>query len=208
MDEALRCGALCVFILSSAISPVNAEDLRKSARVSAGWAISTANHQALADSIGILLDSGYSIHPDDPFSVANLLTELRAMDGGAVLADEIETERARGQLDGAKRKVVTLSAGETHVEHMTMVSRESALIEARLFRGSEGADIDIEVLGSDGSDIAKDLGPETGIPGIGVFVEFWPESCLPISLEITNRGTREGRLAILAPLSLRDTCEE
>ncbi len=208
IDLMLRSGILSVVVLTTALSSALAQDLRKSARASADWAISTKNPDALADSIGMLLDSGYSIEADDPFSVSGFLAELRAMDGGAVLADQIEADRSRGQLDGSKRKVVTLGAGETHVEPMTMVAREPALIEARLWRGFEDADIDIEVLGPEGAPIAQDVGPETGITGIGAFVEFRPETCLAITLEITNRSNTEARLAILAPLSLRDICEE
>ena len=201
-------GALSALAVLTALPPVHAQDLRKSALAAADWAVSVRNPQALADSIGLLLNSGYSAEPDDPFSVATMLDELRSMKGGAELAASLEAEQARGQLDGARRTVVRLGPGETTAVPMTMVARENALIEARLWRDADGADIDIQVRGPDGELIAEDTGPETGIVGYGVFVEFRPETCLAISLELTNKGTKAGRLAILAPLSLRDTCEE
>ena len=208
IDWVLRRGAISALALLTVLTPVHAQDLRKSALAAAEWAVSARNPQALADSIGLLLDSGYSTDPDDPFSVSVWLEELRGMDSGQALAEELEARQARGQLDGARRTVVRLAPGETMALPMTMVAREPALIEARLWRGSDEADVDLQVLGPDGATIAEDAGPDTGIVGYGVFVEFRPDTCLAIMVELTNRGTGEGRLAVLAPLSLRDTCEE
>lgn len=208
IELVLRNSLFVAFGLVSMAGPVLAEDIHKSARTAADWAMSEENPLALADSIKLLLESGSALDPDDPFSVADLLDGLREMEGGASLAEELENSASRGQLDGARRTVVTLEPGETHIQPMTMVARESAFIEARLWRDSEGADIDMRVLGPSGETIADDGGPDSGIPGVGTFVEFWPETCVAITLEIVNRGDRSGRFAIRAPLSLRDTCEE
>ena len=138
VEKLRRYGAVFAFSLLAIAMPADAADLRKSARVAAEWAISEQNAGALADSIEILLDHGAALAEDDPFSVSNLMDSLRAIPGGAALAADIEARRSRGQLDGSPRIDLILEPGEIHELPMTMVAREAAFIEARLWRGSDG----------------------------------------------------------------------
>ncbi|MCV6592368.1 MAG: hypothetical protein OIF48_05405 [Silicimonas sp.] len=200
--------ALFLICLLAGQGPGAAEDIRSGAARAAEWALEQENAPALADAITLLLDSGAALDPDDPFSVADLVTSLRRLDGGVALAKTLEARQSRGQFDGAPRQTLTLAAGESREIPMTMVPGEAALIEARLWRGAGGADIDLILRDDEGRVIAEDTGPETGVEGYGVFVEFFPETCLDLTVTLENRGADPARIAVLAPLSLRDSCEE
>lgn len=184
-----------------------AADLRKSALVVAEWAVEANEPQALASSLAVLLEEGGTLDQDDPFSVLPLADALRDMPGGADLLGTVLETGSRGQLGGAARLDLLLAPGETHETDVFLVGSEVTWIEARLWRGSGGADIDVELVGSDGTSIAADISPQTGIEGIAALVDVWIDSCVNATLRITNAGGSQGRVALFVPQSPHQDCE-
>lgn len=129
------------------------------------------------------------------------------MEGGAALAEALESRGSRGQFEGAPRIDFMLEPGETRSIEMTMVAGEDAFVEALVFQDFDGADIDLTVTGPDGQVLASETGEDTGIPGFGTFVQFWPEVCLDVIVAVENNGSAAGKVTVLAPMSFRDRCE-
>ena len=134
------------------------------------------------------------------------MVQLRAMPGGAELADALTSTSSRGQFGGAPRIDITVEPGAAHVEELVLAAKETAWIEARLWKDQDGADIDIELLDAKGQLLGKDTGVETGIDGVGALLEHWSETCQSVTLRVSNQGNVAGRVAVIVPQSSRSTC--
>lgn len=199
-------GALClaVLVISSA---AQALDDRLSARIAAQWAAETGRPAALASSLSVLLEQGGSLDPQDPFSVADLAGALEEMPGGPDLLEAVLATRSRGQLGGAARLDLTLDPGQVHDLDVVLVAAELTWVEARLWRGSGGADIDVALTGKDGLALAADTGPQTGVEGVAALFDVWVDTCTHATLRILNAGDGPGRVALFVPQSTRPKCE-
>lgn len=198
----------CVLLCAALAASAQAQTTRGAAFAAADWAIDTENAPALADAIVILLKSGSVLEPNDPYSVAPLVGVLKALEGGASLADQLASLSRRGQIGGAPRRDIVLMQGETYREDIQVAPDEAAFVEARLKRFSGAADTDLRLFWENGALIEEDLGPETGVLGVGNYLEFWPEACASVRIELTNRGQGTGYVAILVPQSRQDACPE
>lgn len=185
-----------------------AADLRQSAWLIAEWALARENPTALADSITLYLDEGGNLDQGDPFSALAMIEALRAMPGGAALAEEIVATRARGQFGGASRIDILLAPQSEHVADLRLVGGEVSWIEARLWQGSQGANIDLEMHDADGNLLGEDLAEDTGVEGVAALLEVWADACVDARLRIANSGAAPGRVAILIPQSARANCED
>ena len=203
MGAAVCSGAL--FLLAPFHVGASSLDFR-SLRVAAQWAVESQNAQALADILTLAETSGGSFAIDDPFSVADLMTALRAMPGGAALASAIEADASRGQIGGAPRQDFALESGSEYRVSAILAKGEAAFIEARLKSGSTNADIDLSVLGEDGSVLAQDVGAETGVVGYGAFVDLYPSVCAPVTIEVVNKGAGAAEVVLLVPQSEQQIC--
>lgn len=186
---------------------VQASDLRDSALVTAQWALRNENPQALADSLALYLEVGGNLTPDDPYSALTLMDGLLTLPGGQELAKTIIATQSRGQFGGAPRIDVIVAQGEVQQTDLTLAANEITWIEARLWRGSGGANIDLELMDMQGNIVAADLDKGTGTEGAGALLQVWTEICMDVTLRVTNAGTAEGRVAILIPQSVRPVCE-
>lgn len=184
-----------------------ADDFRQSARIAARWAIETQNAPVLASSLAVLIDRGGTLDDGDPFGVATLAHALREMPGGVALMEDLLANRARGQIGGARRMDVLIGPGQSHEAKLVLVAAELSWIEARLWRGANEADIELDLIGPDGATLAADRGPETGIEGVAALLDVWMETCTNVTLRVTNTGASEGRVAIFVPISPRQDCE-
>lgn len=134
-----------------------------------------------------------------------MLDALRAMPGGTEAAADIGRDQSRGVISGVSRLDVTLAPGETETVLMTMAGGELAVIEARLKRGSLGADLDLIVEGDQGLRL-EDAGPQSGTVDIGTYLEFRPERCIELTVHLVNRGTQSASAVLLAPASSLVSC--
>lgn len=150
------------------------------------------------------LRAGSALDSDDPFSIAQMAKALVEMTG-APLPPPPDTA-ARGVIAGISRLDMTLLPGDSLTVPLMLAAEEPAIIEARLKRGSDGADLDIRVTGPDGV-LGQDIGPANGVVGQGIYLEFIPDRCLEVSVDITNAGSTEARAVMLAPASARIGCE-
>lgn len=203
--DKISIAALGFALLLTAV-PGAASGLRDSAWVSAQWALATGNLQALAESITLYLEEGGTLTEGDPFSALQLIDELGAMAGGAALAQTLISTQARGQFGGAPRIDIVLEKGRSHLTELTLAAEEVSWIEARLWRGSAGADIDLELFDSDGAVLAADLDAQTGTEGLAALLQLSPKTCLEVTLRVTNVGTATGRVALLIPQTLQLSC--
>lgn len=198
-------GVVCLALILGSL-PARAQELRDSAWTVAQWALATGNTTALADSIGLYLQEGGVIEADDPFSAHALIEGLRALPGGEAEVERLLATRARGQFGGAPRVDLTLAPGEIHETDLRLVAKEITWIEARLWRGSVGANIDLELVDSDGKRLTMDADLETGTEGNGALLQYAADTCLDVVLRVTNAGSGQGRVAILIPQSVRSVC--
>lgn len=203
--------ALALFLPLSAQAQNSTPSLmeqKTAARVMADWAIEEQRAEVLGQAIALLLRSGASDVAGPPDSVHDLLGALRAMPGGLQLAEWVLADRARGvALGGGNSRIeLALEAGEVHRETLVMAGGEPALIEVRLYRGSDGADAELTIRDAGGTVIGSDLGPETGIEGQMAFVEFTPEDCVSVEVQIRNAGQGAGRMVVLAPPTFGQGC--
>lgn len=189
------------------MSKAQANAKRLAALAAVEMSIEAKNGQALAESIMLLLEAGHSLEVDDPFTVQPLMVALRGLPEGKDLADGLSNFVARGQIGGAPRVDLVIAAGEAHSQTIRLMSQEPAFVEIRLRKGSDLADIDLQILGPDQKLIVADEGPETGRVGYGNLVEFWPEACVEVTVDITNRGDGDADLVLLIPQSLHTTCD-
>lgn len=173
-----------------------AAQVRQAAERVADWAIDHQNADVLATAIDVLLQSGASLDPDDPWSVHALVQALKAL--GGTPPDDHPTAGARGVLQGVSRLDLSLAPGESRTVSLIMAGDEAAIIEVRLKRGADAADIDLRVL-ANGDLLREDTGPATGTPEVGAYVEFWAGGCIEIDVEITNAGTEPANAVMLAP---------
>ncbi len=165
----------------------------------------------LIGALTTMLGAGATLAADDPWDAARylaLLQDISAARGGRY-DDQIArlTGGFRGTASGPSRYDIALAPGERASFVLTVVQGENAIIEARLKRGSDGGDIDLEVLGPDGQVLAADRGPASGIPGIGVYAEFRPANCQDVTVALVNVGAARARLALIAPPALDQDCE-
>jgi hypothetical protein len=181
---------------------------RAAAMEMARWALEEKRAEPLAAAISLLLAAGATDQADAPLSVHAELQALRALPGGAALARGVLEERARGvALGGGNSRIeLVLNPGETHFETLVMAAREPALVEVRLYRVSVGADADLTVRDKDGGVLGRDTGPQTGIVGEMAFVEFTPETCLAVEIQISNAGDAPAHMVVLAPPALGQGC--
>lgn len=181
---------------------------RAAAREMARWAMAEERPEALAVAIDLLMQAGASDEADVPFSVHEELTALRAMPEGEALAREVVQERARGvALGGGNSRIeLILNAGDVHIETLVMAAKEPALVEVRLYRGSIGADADVTIRDATGQVVGRDVGPLTGIVGEMAYVEFTPDACLSVEVQITNAGDATAHMVVLAPPALGQGC--
>lgn len=204
-----KTAAVCLIGLTLTVWAASAValDNRQSAQIAARWAVEARNPQALADSLSVLLKEGSTLDREDPFSVSHLADELAVMPGGPDLLEAVLASNSRGQLGGAARLDLELAPGEAHEVEVVLVGRELTWVEARLWRGSEGADIDVVLTGTDGTGLAADTQPQTGVEGIAALLDVWVETCTRARLRITNAGTAAGRVALFVPQTTRPNCE-
>lgn len=157
----------------------------------------------LATAIDLLLRSGGSLAPDDPWSVHDLVLALVALGGPP--PDDRPIAGARGVLQGVSRLDLSLAPGETRTLSLIMAGNETAIVEVRLKRGADAADIDLRVL-ANGSLLREDTGPATGTPEVGAYVEFRTAGCIEVDVEITNTGTGPANAVMLAPATSLPGC--
>ncbi len=199
-------GMLALTLMCGALDS-RASELRHSAWTLAHWALEAGNAAALSDNLIVYVQEGGTLVADDPFSALPLIAGLRALPGGERLAAQVLATRARGQFGGTPRIDLTLGPGQTHQAPLRLVADEITWIEARLWRGADGADIDITLRAQDGTVLAQDSDPGAGTEGAGALIQFAPQSCLDVTLQVINAGTGAGRVAIMIPQSLRTTCD-
>lgn len=185
--------------------------VRRSAEDMARLGAETRDPVLLIGALTTMLGAGATLADDDPWDAARylaLLQEISAAQGGRY-DDQIArlTGSLRGTASGPSRYDIALAPGERASFGLTVVQGENAIIEARLKRGSDGGDIDLEVLGPDGRELASDRGPASGIPGIGVYAEFRPVACQDVTVVLVNVGDARARLALIAPPALDQDCE-
>ncbi|MEM0936003.1 MAG: hypothetical protein AAGJ91_08880 [Pseudomonadota bacterium] len=179
---------------------VPAAQAREASDRIARWAIARENVQMLASAVDVALRSGASLDPGDPWSIHPFAERLKAMPGGAAEMDRILSTRARGVITGVSRIDIVLSPGSEERVPLTMAADEPAIVEARLKRGSDGANLDLRVYVGD-TVIAQDTSPDTGAPGVGTFVEFLPDTCVDVEVAIFNAGSGVANAVMLAPAS-------
>lgn len=181
---------------------------RAAAREMADWAIVENRAEALAVAIGLMLDAGASDAAGVPFSVHDDLLALKNLPGGEELARNVLQERARGvALGGGNSRIeLVLNAGDVHTETLVMAANEPALVEVRLYRSSIGADADLTIRDATGRVVGRDVGPLTGIVGDMAYVEFTPETCLSVDVQIVNAGDATAHMVVLAPPALGRGC--
>ena len=185
-----------------------ASDLRDRAWVAAQWALANQRPEALADSLRLYLAQGGNLRAGDPFSALDMVEGLRAMPGGGALAQTLLATGSRGQFGGASRIDIVVEPGGGHQTTLQLAAGEVTWIEARLWRGAGGADIDLELQDADGAVLAADVGRQTGTEGVGALLQVWTETCQDVTLRVANAGTTPARVAILIPQSVRATCED
>lgn len=185
-----------------------ASELRQSAWIAAEWALKQQNPAALADSLALYLDEGGNLEAGDPFSAFGMLEYLRTLPSGEALAEELLSTRARGQFGGAPRIDIVLEPQSEHVTDLRLVGGEVSWIEARLWQGYPGADIDLEMRDLNGNLLGEDQAADTGVEGVAALLEVWSDGCVEAQLRVANSGAAPGRVAILIPQSARSSCEE
>lgn len=213
----------------SAASPAAEPDpaqARASAERLATWAVEARRPAVLASAIDTLLAAGATLEPDDPWDAARFARALRAMPGvhtrAARFGGELDTSgvmrdltgymgdaflsAGRGATMGVTRAEITLAPGARASFDLAFQAREVAIVEARLRRGPEAADVDLRVTDASGATLAEDVGPETGRPGFGLYVEWMPRTCANAQLELANVGAGEARLVMLTEPSEQSQC--
>lgn len=206
MPSKLYCGILCALFVCLG-SGALALDKRLAAEIAADWAVEVGNPEALASSLQVLLAEGGTLEPEDPFSVSALAEALQTMPGGPELLETVLASNARGQLGGAARLDLVLDPGQAHEVSMVLVGAELTWVEARLWRGSNGADIDVELTDADGLALGADSDPATGVEGTAALLDVWVDTCTPATLHVRNVGKSPGRVALFVPQSTRAQCE-
>lgn len=199
----------------SAVPAPDAGRLRAAAERVGAWAMEAGHPAVLASAIEVLLATGASLAPDDPWPAAEMLAALGRMPGGDALAAGIAASqtaagetRGRGVTSGITRAELTLAPGAATSFEFTFQAREIAGVEVRLKRGSDQADVDLRLVAADGTVLAEDSGPGTGRPGYGLYVEWLPEDCATARAELANVGTGDARLVLLTQPSSRSQCDE
>lgn len=203
----LRAGSIALALALSvqttggaAAQSVSAAQARGAAETLAQWAMATGNRAVLASALDLALRSGASLDPEDPWSMRAAADRLAAAGGEVTRLAQQEDPQSRGVIAGFSRLDMTLEPGESRDVPLTMAGGEAAIVEARLKRGSEGADLDLRLTGPDGV-LAEDTGPDTGTQGVGAYVEFWTEKCIEVEVEIRNIGDAVANAVMLAPAS-------
>lgn len=206
-DWHILCSSVLAVALLCQPESTRAGEARHHALVAAEWALTQENTAALADSLALYLDEGGTLVPDDPFSARDLLEGLRGLSGGDALAEALLATRSRGQIGGAPRVDIVLNPGESHEIPLQLAAQEKSWIEARLWRGAAGADVDLDLRDADGTRLTADLDPQTGIEGIGAWLELLPDKCTSAILSVSNKGNAPAQVAVLIPQSRRGQCE-
>lgn len=186
---------------------ISAERARAAAEVIGQWATEKDNLNVLAAALELALAGGASLNADDPWSVHDLSVALIALPGGADVLSNILQTNSRGVVSGATRFEATLAPGARKSVSLIMAKGENAVIEARLKRGSHGADLDLVVF-ADGKKIADDTGPLSGTDDVSAYVAFVPDTCLAITVEVLNNGEGTANAVFLAPATNLIGCGE
>jgi hypothetical protein len=164
----------------------------------------------LLGSLEVLLATGATLEADDPWGAAAILDEFEALARGDIqllaLLSDLEA-RPRGALAGPIRDDLTLDPGATLRIEYLVAEGELMDVEVRLKHGSEGADLDLAAYDADGTEIANEAGPETGIIGIGAYIRFIPEECDHFTVEIRNTGNAPASFALVAARAITPDCE-
>ncbi len=185
---------------------ISGQQARDAANTLAEWAIETENPDVLAAALELAFSGGATLDQDDPWSMADFAQSLAAMPGGAALLAALDQTATRGVISGTTRFETVLAPGAHESVTLTVAREERAVIEARLKRGSTGADLDVVVFADD-VQIAAETGPESGIEGVGVYIEFFPETCMAVTVEISNLGQGTANAVFLAPASSLVGCD-
>ncbi|MCB2136115.1 MAG: hypothetical protein KDE08_09260 [Rhodobacteraceae bacterium] len=184
-------------------------ELRRAAEALAPMALESGDPDLLLAAIRGLLDGGTTLAEDDPWNASALMARLREIDAGSGrYSDEISAleHRIRGVLSGPNRFDATLPAGAEETFRLFVTANEWAIAEARLKRGATDADIDLIVSDEAGQVVAEDIGNASGVPGIGAYVEWWPEGCAEVVITLRNVGGTDAGVVFLAPPARSQEC--
>ncbi len=130
------------------------------------------------------------------------------LDGALSLTFRDLSAAGRGGTVGVTRAEISLAPVESAFFDLAFQAREPAILEARLKRGSDGAGVDLRVTDVGGAMLAQDLGPETGRPGFGLYVEWLPPDRVAARAELNNRGAGEAYVVMLTQPSSETRCGE
>lgn len=196
----------------AAAQSVNSDELRQAAETLAPLAVETGDGELLVAVISGLLDGGATLEGDDPWGVADLMARLREVDADSGLyrieITRLES-RMRGVISGPNRYDSTLAGGAEEEFRLVVAAREHAIAEARLKKGAAAAaDIDLIVRTVEGEVLTSDIGTDTGILGIGAYVEWWPESCGEVVVTVRNTTDVSAGVVFLAPRAVAQGCDE
>ena len=169
------------------------------------WALENDKAEVLQSAIELALGSGASLDAEDPWSISMLANHLAEMPGGAEALLAMQFTRSRGVIAGFSRSDIFLAPGEMESVPLRMAGGEPAIVEARLKRGSEDANLDLFVIDSNGV-IRKDATEATGTMSTGTYIEFWPATCTDIEVQVKNVGTGTANAVIFAPASSLLSC--
>jgi hypothetical protein len=190
---------------------VNSDELRQAAEMLAPLAAETGDGELLVAVISGLLDGGATLESDDPWGVADLMALLRAVDAdsGNYRTEIAQLQsRMRGVISGPNRYDSTLAGGSEEEFRLVVAAHEHAIAEARLKKGAAAADIDLIVRTVEGEVLTSDVGTDTGILGIGAYVEWWPEICGEVIVTVRNTTDVSAGVVFLAPRAVAQSCDE
>lgn len=182
---------------------------RLAAETMALWGMENESDLALLSGLSGLLNAGVSLDPDDPWRAdyyANILREQFKDDAKLSAQLSLLLARPRGVFDGISRVDAILEPSENMRVTVQMAEGETALVEARIKRDGNAADIDLIVKTLSGDIVVSDIGSATGIEGTGALVQWVPETCEKVQIIVTNAGNVPARLVMMAPPSRQDDC--
>lgn len=197
--------------LSASANEIRADpETRRAAEALAIWGLENDANLALLGGLSGLLAAGVLLDPDDPWRAhdyAETLRQRAGRDAGILSQLSLLMARPRGVLDGISRIDAVLEPGENLTVTLQMAKAETALVEARIKNDGKEADIDLVVKSLTGETLASDVGPATGIEGIGTFVQWVPPACDLVDVIVTNVGAVSVRVVMMAPPSRQESCD-
>lgn len=183
--------------------------LRQSAEAGLNAARSAQSPDMFVSALEMYVDGGAVFDANDPWDASALLSEALALASGRAGLEArlaVLSGGRRGVVQGPTRLDTSLQPGEVLRQNFIMANGELAAIALRLKGSSNGADLDLRVVSETGGVIAEDMGPETGVPGIGLFVEWSVQGCDAVDVEVTNQGSGAASFVMMAPPSPTDPC--